>query len=1153
MDLETALSIGPKANNSLEERERLIEFINIKLASRGFPIFGDKKDYPYLNLNHSLIAGYQEKNRLLNDYLCPADKRIHDFLTSYLSGIVHPEEPLLPQNSLILERHGLARLLSLPPDQDSFTSDIVSSYRTKQGVLHNPSSDRRTTKGVFHIAEGGFPVPADKKEVPKQTFAALLHHAMHPPQDLLRLPFTSTQENEAHLFASILLRPVICPEVPGFSEEKSLEIRFFAPGNLVSNLDFVESIFGNAGDPSLPDHDAQLDIKHWSGQTGCVILAPHLIRLTKKELGLPHINEATARQKKDGMCWENEKEKYNDGSAFKITCRDHRGVIVTLIADNYFGYCKKEVKTQISYACNLHGLSEEEHAGGAIAFPSYDLGEDFSLSPYIPQVNHTFTEVSERYADLMQVQTQGFGIDKTYSDIIYLPESAQINLKDQVILWHKEDEPQSLKLLPEKTYILPSGYKVEMVKPAGGRRWRLIGTTAEGTFCHKPCTVSGGGKSEISKSISDAMINAPVFIGDLKKDFDFVQEIINRDYRTRFRDATPNQPEGRPLLSPNRSLGSVVKLLTPSPDYSEDYNDWLHSIPGPIRDLVFLVKRRFKPNWGNNWRHRFSVDVIDGVPGNELKYRNQKIVTHYLRVGFTEDGSWRTFSLRKDFFPAKKIQKEDDITASVVVPRNTLKGLNKDLNHSSCKFVTNCEYRLFQRPDDAIIRGYDVQTEKDFARPDNFFSNYEPITRKAAKEMVEDVIRFDQFTPPIQKIIRDFASEEERPDYVVSSAQPRLVDGSPTKNPRYLQIRTDLEAERNNYLAQLGTRLYRRIPLADKVPFPVNNVLPGRRNNPPDSKKGVRSLAVYSPIHYQELPELFMDFIASLTGKSPSTTGAGSEGALTKGPFNALPPIIDLNNALVSYLVTEAPVFTTAAGYVGPKYEVAHDISLLVPEVWSRMSPHEKTPTYLIENGHLEKCEDFDFEGKAILASRLGYRITDRFVRAFFGRVFSNPGTVFTKEMLQPELQDIPAFVDGIDNIVSTQKRVAQLYFEDETIQMACPPLKALLHIMVHGNFEGKDLNHSDIRVLFSKDTLMNSEWYQERLKNQQEFDIALIQRKIEALTQFLQKPVYQEEAERMNIQEKLEDAKKHLSYVHSEAYLKTLSGTIGKDPSTKA
>jgi hypothetical protein len=45
---------------------------------------------------------------------------------------------------------------------------------------------------------------------------------------------------------------------------------------------------------------------------------------------------------------------------------------------------------------------------------------------------------------------------------------------------------------------------------------------------------------------------------------------------------------------------------------------------------------------------------------------------------------------------------------------------------------------------------------------------------------------------------------------------------------------------------------------------------------------------VHNPIHYFELPELFMELASSMTGKSPSTTGAGSEGALTKGPFNML-------------------------------------------------------------------------------------------------------------------------------------------------------------------------------------------------------------------------------------------------------------------------
>ena len=275
-------------------------------------------------------------------------------------------------------------------------------------------------------------------------------------------PFTSTQDGKAELFLSILLRPTVCPEVPGFTEEKSLEIRFFAPGNLVSNLDFVESIFGNAGDPYLPDNDAGLDLRHWSGQTGCVILAPHLVNLTKKELGLPPVDDATERQIRDGMCWSDPDERYNEGGAFKMTCRDHRGVMVTLIADNYFGYCKKEVKTQISYAANLYGLCEEEHAGGALAFPSYDLGEDFNLSSYFKMVDHTFDDVASRCEDLMEVRPEGYGIDRNFPDIIYLPEDVHIGCDTQQITWSRNGKQQGLKLLPSKTYVLPSGYKVEM-------------------------------------------------------------------------------------------------------------------------------------------------------------------------------------------------------------------------------------------------------------------------------------------------------------------------------------------------------------------------------------------------------------------------------------------------------------------------------------------------------------------------------------------------------------------------------------------------------------------------------------------------------------------------------------------------------------------
>jgi hypothetical protein len=96
------------------------------------------------------------------------------------------------------------------------------------------------------------------------------------------------------------------------------QVRFLAPGSMVCNLDFVESIFGNAENPDLAENDAALDPEHWTGTTGMVILAPHLIKMKKKELGLPHISEATERQKRDGMCYTDENELYNGGSAFKV-------------------------------------------------------------------------------------------------------------------------------------------------------------------------------------------------------------------------------------------------------------------------------------------------------------------------------------------------------------------------------------------------------------------------------------------------------------------------------------------------------------------------------------------------------------------------------------------------------------------------------------------------------------------------------------------------------------------------------------------------------------------------------------------------------------------------------------------------------------------
>jgi hypothetical protein len=386
-------------------------------------------------------------------------------------------------------------------------------------------------------------------------------------------------------------------------------------------------------------------------------------------------------------------------------------------------------------------------------------------------------------------------------------------------------------------------------------------------------------------------------------------------------------------------------------------------------------------------------------------------------------------------------------------------------------------------------------------------------------------------------------------DYFVSSCHRRIVDGKPSNNPRYLQKRPDLANARDTHLAEMAARLQRRIPLDAPLYTPVNAVMPGRRNNPPDPASHLRSLAVFNPIHYLELPELFMEFISSMTGKSPSTTGAGSEGAMTKGPFNALPPILDLNAALLSCALTGYDAFISAAGYIGPKVRVDHDVSLLIPEVWCRMTPAERQPAFLIDNGYLEKCDDFDFAGRRVLAGRLGWRITANFVRAFFGRVFNYPHAVFTEEILRPEKQDPAVFADGMDNIVTTHRQSAASYFADGSVEMACPPLKCLLHIMAYGGHEGRDEKHPEIRALFTRENILASDWYAARLAAKQQHDLRLWHGHATYLQNFLLKKNYEEEAGRLGLAAKLESAWETYHKVKSPDYLAGLRGTIGLQP----
>src|ERR1051325_7369174 len=135
-----------------ESESTLLSWIDLKLALLGFQPIGNAGDGQFSGLLSTFVAQYREKERLLTSHLCPADQRIQTFLYDYLQDVPVTR---LPLRTFTLDRPGMARVLSLPADGDEFNSSILSSYRVRQGVLHNPRSDRRTTQGIFHVAEDG--------------------------------------------------------------------------------------------------------------------------------------------------------------------------------------------------------------------------------------------------------------------------------------------------------------------------------------------------------------------------------------------------------------------------------------------------------------------------------------------------------------------------------------------------------------------------------------------------------------------------------------------------------------------------------------------------------------------------------------------------------------------------------------------------------------------------------------------------------------------------------------------------------------------------------------------------------------------------------------------------------------------------------------
>ena len=83
---------------------------------------------------------------------------------------------------------------------------------------------------------------------------------------------------------------------------------------------------------------------------------------------------------------------------------------------------------------------------------------------------------------------------------------------------------------------------------------------------------------------------------------------------------------------------------------------------------------------------------------------------------------------------------------------------------------------------------------------------------------------------------------------------------------------------------------------------------------------------------------------------------------------------------------------------------------------------------------------------------------------------------------------------------------------------------------------------------MFTREYLLSSDWYRERLLAKQAIDIKQWQRRCNDLEEYCSIASHQMAAQRLGLRDRLEYAKKQLAIVSSHEYLKSLIGTIGAD-----
>ena len=398
--------------------------------------------------------------------------------------------------------------------------------------------------------------------------------------------------------------------------------------------------------------------------------------------------------------------------------------------------------------------------------------------------------------DRVELKPEGYAVDRTIptsSTSRKTPTSASAKAASR---WpHRDGHAQARTLRAGETYVLPWGTKIRLEKQTGGTAWRLVGSAPTALSATSPAPSPAAANREISKSHRAASSSkARSSSATISSDIDQVAEILNKDFSSIYKKpARPATAPSGPILSPERSLGSVIKLLTPSAEYTDEYNDWLRALPQTIRQLVCHGQALLPPGMGRQLARALHRRPHQRVPRPRAEIRQPEARRQLPARRLRPEGSWRIYKLRPDFNPADKVQVEDDITASVVLPRESLNNLDPGIPQPERQ--ARGQLRGPALP--AARRRHPPRLRQAAPKPtsprpatSSRTSSRSPST--GARRWSTTSSSSTSYTEPDEAPARRLRRTPARQS---SSSPPRIRawwTASPSKNPRYLQQPPDL-------------------------------------------------------------------------------------------------------------------------------------------------------------------------------------------------------------------------------------------------------------------------------------------------------------------------------------------------------------------------